>query len=90
MRIRRAYDSGEYRRNRRLARANALYCAICGQPIKPGEPIDVHHIDTIAARRTRGLAPDNTIRNLIATHRRCNRGYQPPKPKPKTRSEIWP
>jgi hypothetical protein len=86
---RRAYDDPTYRRNRARARRGATRCAICGEALKPGEPIDVHHIDAIAARRARGLAADNTIRNLTATHRGCNRGYHPPKPKPKTRAEIW-
>jgi 5-methylcytosine-specific restriction endonuclease McrA len=86
---RRPYDSPEYKANRALVRRTATRCAICARPLRSGQAIDVHHIDTIDARRARGLEPDHSLQNLRATHSSCNRGGKPPPTRrPTTRADI--
>jgi hypothetical protein len=85
-----AYNHPLYQKNRVIIRATATRCARCGQPFRPGEPIDVDHIDTIADRRARGLAPDHRLANLRAVHAIANRGGHCPRPRPTRRADIHP
>jgi hypothetical protein len=85
---RRAYDSPEYKANRAIVRRGAARCAICNQPLRQGQDIDTHHVDTIDARRARGLPPDNSLQNLRPTHATCNRGGGPPETTPTSRADI--
>jgi phage terminase large subunit-like protein len=71
---RRAYDSPEYNANRAIVRRGAARCAICNQPLRPGQDIDTHHVDTIDARRAPGLPPDNSLQNLMKLYARDEHG----------------
>lgn len=42
-------------------------CPECKQPLQPGEPVDVHHLVSVARGGT------NDIANVQLTHARCNR-----------------
>lgn len=53
-----------YRQARANAIANATHCAICHQPLTPGDPIDAHHTNAYADHGHGQLAP---------THAHCNR-----------------
>lgn len=64
----RAQDS-EYERNRRLVlqRDADKPCPLCGQPILPGEPVDVDHVRPVARGGT------NAMTNMQRAHATCNR-----------------
>lgn len=90
----RHYKDPVYRANRAVILAAVIHgttaCAICGERLELGQRLDCHHIDSVAARRERGLAPDHDIGNLAPTHAVCNRGGKPPRRPPVSRADIYP
>mgnify|MGYP002621032842 FL=1 len=62
----RAYNQGEYRRNRQILLKNAIYCAECRGLGVPGDPLTVDHIVPLSKGGTNDLA------NLQVLHRSCN------------------
>ena len=62
----RAYDQGEYRRNRQLLLSNALYCVECGGLPGIKDPFTVDHILPLSKGGT------NVLANLQVMHRSCN------------------
>lgn len=61
-----AYDA-EYERNRAIVLANALVCALCGQPERANDRFTANHI----VPRARGGG--NALTNLEAAHESCNK-----------------
>ena len=61
------YDS-DYRRRARVVRQTALYCHLCGDPARQGDPFTADHIDA-----------GNKESILLPAHRSCNsrRGSKP-------------
>jgi len=62
----RAYNQGEYRRNRQILLKNAIICAGCGGIPTAGDPFTVDHIVPLARGGSNALA------NLQVLHRSCN------------------
>jgi hypothetical protein len=62
----RAYNQGEYRRNRQILLKNALFCVECRAVGRPGDPLTVDHIVPLSKGGT------NTLANLQVLHRSCN------------------
>ena len=62
----RAYNQGEYRRNRQILLKNAIYCVECRGVGLPEDPLTVDHIVPLSKGGTNDLA------NLQVLHRSCN------------------
>jgi len=62
----RAYDQGEYRRNRQLLLKNVIYCVECRGLGTLNDPLTVDHIVPLSAGGSNALA------NLQVMHRSCN------------------
>lgn len=62
----RAYNQGEYRRNRQILLKNAINCNGCGGIGTVGDPLTVDHKVPLSKGGTNDLA------NLQVLHRSCN------------------
>ena len=62
----RAYDQGEYRRNRQILLKNAIICAGCGGTSTAKDPFTVDHIVPLSG------GGSNALGNLQVMHRSCN------------------
>ena len=62
----RAYDQGEYRRNREILLKNVINCVECRAPGTHEDPLTVDHIVPISK------GGGNSLANLQVLHRSCN------------------
>ena len=62
----RAYNQGEYRRNRQILLKNVIYCVECRGLGSIGDPLTVDHILPLSRGGSNALA------NLQVLHRSCN------------------